>query len=284
MADAIKNFADALVATAPSPATSGTSLTVTTGYGARFPAVPFNAAITPANTRPSLENSEIVRVTNIAGDVFTITRAQESTTARTVIIGDNISVGPTEKTFTDLAAAIAAAQAAAIAAAASDATTKANAAQAASQPLATVLTNTTAAFTSAQETKLSGIEAAADVTDAGNIAPAIVGATAKTTPVDADGVGLIDSAAANVLKFLSWANLKATLKTYFDTLYNSTITFGTGVLTALGVNVGSAGSVVVNGGALGTPSSGAMTNLSGTSKLATVVSNPITFYQSFGIM
>jgi hypothetical protein len=43
----------------------------------------------------------------------------------------------------------------------------------------------------------------------------------------------------------------------------STITTGTGVTTALGVNVGSAGSVVVNGGALGTPSSGTLTNATG---------------------
>lgn len=43
-------------------------------------------------------------------------------------------------------------------------------------------------------------------------------ATAKTTPVDADYVGLMDSAASNVLKKLSWANVKATLKTYFDSL------------------------------------------------------------------
>lgn len=39
---------------------------------------------------------------------------------------------------------------------------------------------------------------------------------------------------------------------------------GTGVLTALGVNVGTAGAFVVNGGALGTPSSGIGTNLTGT--------------------
>ena len=39
---------------------------------------------------------------------------------------------------------------------------------------------------------------------------------------------------------------------------------GTGVATALGVNVGTAGSPVVNGGALGTPSSGVATNLTGT--------------------
>jgi hypothetical protein len=37
------------------------------------------------------------------------------------------------------------------------------------QPLATVLTNTTASFTTALETKLNGIEAGADVTDATNV-------------------------------------------------------------------------------------------------------------------
>ena len=43
----------------------------------------------------------------------------------------------------------------------------------------------------------------------------------------------------------------------------STITTGTGVVTALGVNTGSAGAFVVNGGALGTPSSGTLTNATG---------------------
>jgi hypothetical protein len=38
---------------------------------------------------------------------------------------------------------------------------------------------------------------------------------------------------------------------------------GTGVATALGVNVGTAGSFLVNGGALGTPSSGTLTNATG---------------------
>ena len=41
------------------------------------------------------------------------------------------------------------------------------------------------------------------------------------------------------------------------------ITTGTGVVTALGVNVGTAGAVVVNGGALGTPSAGTLTNATG---------------------
>lgn len=43
----------------------------------------------------------------------------------------------------------------------------------------------------------------------------------------------------------------------------ATTTTGTGVVTALGTNVGTAGAFVVNGGALGTPSSGTLTNASG---------------------
>ena len=42
---------------------------------------------------------------------------------------------------------------------------------------------------------------------------------------------------------------------------------GTGVATALAVNVGSAGAIVVNGGDLGTPSSGVVTNLTGTASI-----------------
>ena len=49
----------------------------------------------------------------------------------------------------------------------------------------------------------------------------------KTTPIDADSVLLQDSADSNIWKKLSWANLKATAKTYFDTLYQGTITLTT---------------------------------------------------------
>ena len=41
----------------------------------------------------------------------------------------------------------------------------------------------------------------------------------KTTPVDADVTVIEDSAATNAKKKLSWVNIKATLKTYLDTLY-----------------------------------------------------------------
>lgn len=44
---------------------------------------------------------------------------------------------------------------------------------------------------------------------AADLAAAIHAATSKATPVDADELALVDSAASNVLKKLTWANLKA---------------------------------------------------------------------------
>jgi hypothetical protein len=104
--DAHKNFSVSTVATAPSPATSGTSLVVTAGAGALFPTVPFNATVWPVGAQPTAANAEIVRVTNIATDTFTITRAQESSSARTVIVGDQIAATITVKALTDVESAI----------------------------------------------------------------------------------------------------------------------------------------------------------------------------------
>jgi hypothetical protein len=64
----------------------------------------------------------------------------------------------------------------------------------------------------------------------GRIGTLISGATSKTTPVDADTLGLSDSAASAVLKSLTWSNLKATLKAYFDTLY-AAVGSGSGWIT-----------------------------------------------------
>lgn len=95
------NFAVSTVATAPSPATSGTSLVVAAAEGSRFPTVPFNATVWPAGVQPTPANAEIVRVTVVSTDTFTITRTQESTSARTVVVGDQIAATITKKTLTD---------------------------------------------------------------------------------------------------------------------------------------------------------------------------------------
>ena len=108
MVDVHTNLAVSLVATAPSPATSGTSLVVTTGEGANFPDPattqfgPYNVLIWPAGTIPTKTNAEIVRVTAKSTDTLTITRAQESTTARTVVVGDQIAMVISAKVFSDI--------------------------------------------------------------------------------------------------------------------------------------------------------------------------------------
>ena len=68
--------------------------------------------------------------------------------------------------------------------------------------------------------------------DAADIAAVTHAAGSKTTPVDVDELPLVDSAAAWALAKLTWANLKATLKTYFDGLYPA----GSG--TSTGSNTG----------------------------------------------
>ena len=103
MSDAIKNFAYSLVATAPSPASSGTSLIVTAAQGTYFPTVPFNATIWPTASQPTNTNAEIVRVTAIGTDTLTIVRQQEGTSARTVVIGDQIAATITAKSINDRA-------------------------------------------------------------------------------------------------------------------------------------------------------------------------------------
>lgn len=55
---------------------------------------------------------------------------------------------------------------------------------------------------------------------AANIPVDVHAATSKATPVDADELALLDSASSFGLKKLTWANLKATTRAFFDTLYD----------------------------------------------------------------
>ena len=95
--DAYKNLAAGVVLTPPTPAASGTSLELQPGHGLRLPVPPFNLTIWAANTLPVPPNAEIVRVTAIAGDLLTITRAVEGTSARLILAGDFLAATITTK-------------------------------------------------------------------------------------------------------------------------------------------------------------------------------------------
>jgi hypothetical protein len=106
MPDAHTNFAKSLVATAPSPASSGTSLVVTAGDGALFPAPPFNAVVFPPGApQPLRGNAEIVRVTGVSTDTFTIVRntsTDNNNQAQSIAVGWIIDASITAKTLQDV--------------------------------------------------------------------------------------------------------------------------------------------------------------------------------------
>lgn len=99
------NLAYSLVAVAPSPASSGTSLTLSTGDGALFPdpaGIGYEVTIWPTAEFPLQTNAEIVRVTAKVGDVLTIVRQQGGTSARSIVVGDQIALTVTKKSLEDI--------------------------------------------------------------------------------------------------------------------------------------------------------------------------------------
>lgn len=77
------------------------TLTVAAGHGARFPAVPFNATVWPAGAQPTVDNAEIIRVTARTTDTLTFSRAQEGTTQRVLVVGDQVAATITALILTD---------------------------------------------------------------------------------------------------------------------------------------------------------------------------------------
>lgn len=146
----LKDYATSSVLTAPSPADSGTSLVVQAGHGARFPAAPFYVTVHPPSEFPTLDNAEKLLVSAKSTDTFTIARGEGDTDPQDIEAGWRISnalfLGDLPDTFDDLTDG-----------------------------------STNKAFTSTLKTKLDGIEAAADVTDAANVDAAGATMNADTT-------------------------------------------------------------------------------------------------------
>lgn len=108
--DIHSNFGYGTVATAPDPAASGTTMVLGTATFADFPdpgTVGYNVVVWPSGTIPLSSNSEIIRVvTKGTNGTVDVTREQESTTARTITVGDQCGVAITKKVITDIETAI----------------------------------------------------------------------------------------------------------------------------------------------------------------------------------
>ncbi len=107
--DPIENFSYGTILVAPSPALSGTEITLQSGEGDLFPdpgSIGYNITIYPESTGPLLSNAEIVRVTALVGDVMTIVRAQEATLAKPIGVGWQVAMAPTRKAMVDIQDAI----------------------------------------------------------------------------------------------------------------------------------------------------------------------------------
>lgn len=110
--DSHSNLAYSTVAVAPSPATSGLTLTVATGDGALFPSTgPFNVEAWPFGALPTNANAELIRVASRSGDVLTFSArgpqaGDPGGINRTIVIGDQIQLPATKKTLTDIETAV----------------------------------------------------------------------------------------------------------------------------------------------------------------------------------
>lgn len=105
--DNTKNFSKSLVSGTYN--NSATAITLASGGGAKMPTAPFQVTWWDAGNYPDPSSDplvEIVRVTAVIGDILTVTRGQESTSASNKNTGSTFYLmiaGMTAKMITDLA-------------------------------------------------------------------------------------------------------------------------------------------------------------------------------------
>ncbi len=104
------NFVIGVVTVAPSPAASGTTMTLQRVAGFIDPGSlgHYNVAVGPPGTLPDDTNAEVVRLSaiNYSTHQMTMARVQEGSTARVISIGDYVWMVVSAKTLTDIEAAI----------------------------------------------------------------------------------------------------------------------------------------------------------------------------------
>lgn len=101
--DSHANFASSnIIGWSGGSTTTATQIVITSGTQSQFPATPFNCAVYGVNQFPTVSNAEIVRVTGIISNTFTVIRQAEGSVARSLMAGDIMALVLTTKTMQDV--------------------------------------------------------------------------------------------------------------------------------------------------------------------------------------
>lgn len=235
-------------------AIGGTTLNMAAGQGARFPAPTggdyFNLTLFEKDVGGVEFNHEIVKVTARVADSLTIARDIEGI----VVAAGGTSGGwaypsapglnPSQVVYADLrytagAAANTLTKDDNLASLASAATARTNLGLGSLATQSGTFSGSSSGTNTGDQTTVTGNAGTATALQTARnidgvafdgtanitvIAPGTNAAASKATPVDADALPIVDSAASNTLKKVTWANVKATLKSYFDSLYGALAT------------------------------------------------------------
>ena len=238
--------------TAGTQATTATTQATNSSNSASASATSATAAAASATNAASSSTAAGTSATNAANSASAASTSATNAANSATAAAGSASTATTQATTATNQATTATTQA----------TNASNSATAAGTSATNAANSATAASTSATNAATSATNAASSATAASGSASAASTSATNAATSASNAASTLAGALTKTDNLASLSNV-ATARTNLGLTALATTTPGTNVATALGVNVGSAGSVVVNGGALGTPSSGTLTNATG---------------------
>jgi hypothetical protein len=235
--------------TAGTQATTATTQATNSSNSASASATSATAAAASATNASSSSTAAGTSATNAANSASAASTSATNAANSATAAAGSASTATTQATTATNQATTATTQA----------TNASNSATAAGTSATNAANSATAAGTSATNAATSATNAASSATAAAGSASAASTSATNAATSESNAASTLAGALTKTDNLASLSNV-GTARTNLGLTALATTTPGTNVATALGVNVGTAGSVVVNGGALGTPASGNLAN------------------------